>query len=156
MYVTVHATDRMGDRLGWELTDLLQAELEARTGEVGTVAYLLGSIAGEVIVAVAVDGSVETVYFRRETQDLTPVWFGASKVVDLRIVTTGMDSPEYERAYERSQALDRELTRAERREARSNNGRKMVVTNRSALMLGRLIREQKMRRRVGRRKVGGR
>jgi hypothetical protein len=62
-------------------------------GELGTVAYLVARLDrsvraldgsnGDLVIAVAVDGSVDTVYYRRKEQDCTPRFFGAQKIVSL-------------------------------------------------------------------------
>jgi hypothetical protein len=72
----------------------VQALLESVAGGPGTVAYVLGQLPGkasttdgsngDMIVAVAVDGSVETVFYRRSSQDMSADFFGASEVVDMR------------------------------------------------------------------------
>ena len=93
MFVTAHAYNRVVTRsdpwMGMRYVDLL----ERLAGEPGTIAYILGRIKGkvhtpdgsngDVVVAVAIDGSVETVYFRRATQDMSAEFFGARRVVDL-------------------------------------------------------------------------
>lgn len=94
MFVTAHAHNRLAERVGGREADGIVRILETYNGEHGTVAYLLGHLSakatapdgsnGDVIVAVAVDGSVETVYFRRSSQDMSAAFFGARKVVDLR------------------------------------------------------------------------
>lgn len=99
MFVTAHAEARVHSRLGYETHDLLDddadrliADLEARPGEPGTVVYYwqlggtrqaLDGSNGNLLVAIAVDGSVDTVYLRRATQTLDPAHFGARKVVRL-------------------------------------------------------------------------
>jgi len=66
--------------------------LEAVPGEPGTVAYIVErldkplqteSSNGDVVVAVAVDGSVDTIYLRRRGQDMSAGFFRARKVVRL-------------------------------------------------------------------------
>jgi hypothetical protein len=67
-------------------------DLEAVPGEPGTVAYVVrrlptvrevnGSV-GDLVVAVAVEGSVDTIYLRRKSQDMSAGFFGADKVVYL-------------------------------------------------------------------------
>jgi hypothetical protein len=94
MFVTMHAFERMVARLGLFTTRALERVLESYNGERGTVAYLAYNMPapavaddgsnGEVVVVIAVEGSVETVYFRRADQDLSAEFFGASRVVDLR------------------------------------------------------------------------
>lgn len=93
MYVTQHAHDRLRSRMG-RAADMIVSELEALPGERGTVAYVLADMDdrayapdgsnGELLVVLVVDGSVETVYYRRHEQDMDPAYFGAHKVVDLR------------------------------------------------------------------------
>lgn len=93
MFITQHAYDRMLSRLGATRAAELRGELERLMGEPGTVAYLVGTYVepfraddgsnGDTIVAVAVDGSVETVFFRRSSQDMSAEFFGARKVVML-------------------------------------------------------------------------
>ena len=94
MFVNAHSHNRVMDRLGGFLGPLLIERLERIYGEQGTVAYIVAALPskayakdgsnGELVIAVAVEGSVETVYFRRATQDMSPGFFGARKVVDLR------------------------------------------------------------------------
>jgi uncharacterized protein with NRDE domain len=94
VFVTAHAHNRLAARIGGRASDALVSVLETHNGEQGTVAYILGTLPGkakaadgsngDVVVAVAVEGSVETVYYRRSTQDLSPEFFGARKVTDLR------------------------------------------------------------------------
>lgn len=84
MYVTEHARHRLTQRLGVAGLDI-GTMLGEWPGERGTVIYLLADRPNGVIVAVAVDGSVETVYLRRPEQDMSTESFGlARKVVDLR------------------------------------------------------------------------
>ncbi len=93
MYVTDHARSRLTSRLG-DKADALASVLETWEGERGTLAYIVADLPepveagdgsnGDLLVIVVVDGSVETVYFRRSTQDLSPEFFGAEKVVDKR------------------------------------------------------------------------
>lgn len=93
MYVTAHAINRIYDRINARDGERLVGALERTTGEQGTVAYLLGRMPGkahtadgsngDVIVAVAIDGSVETVYYRRSTQDMSAGFFGARSVIDI-------------------------------------------------------------------------
>lgn len=97
MYVTQHARARLVGRLGALNARLLAEGFEALDGEHGTVAYIMSNLPehvladdgsnGDVVVAVAVEGSVETVYFRRSTQDMGAAYFGARKVVDMRVET---------------------------------------------------------------------
>jgi hypothetical protein len=92
MYVTLHAANRIDDRLGFDRADDILDSLERVPGVPGTIAFVFeaqqfmvaddGSN-GDTIVAIAVDGSVETVYFRRSTQDMSAEFFGADKVVKL-------------------------------------------------------------------------
>lgn len=83
MYVTQHARVRIIERMGTGLGAFFIDDLWATEGEPGTVAYRVGILGNEYAFAIAVDGSVETVYFRRKSQDCSPAFFGASKVVDL-------------------------------------------------------------------------
>jgi hypothetical protein len=84
MYLTEHARHRLTQRLGVAGLDV-GATLEEWPGERGTVVYLLADRVNGIVVAVAVDGSVETVYLRRPEQDMSTESFGlARKVVDLR------------------------------------------------------------------------
>lgn len=67
--------------------------LERTPGEQGVVAYIAATLDtpvrsddgsnGDTVVVIAVDGSVETVYFRRSTQDMSAAFFGARKVITL-------------------------------------------------------------------------
>jgi hypothetical protein len=93
MYVTYHAAERIAARIESEIeADNLILRLEDIVGEPGTVAYAAlldapivtddGSN-GDTLVVIAVEGSVETVYFRRATQDMSASFFGARKVVRL-------------------------------------------------------------------------
>jgi hypothetical protein len=90
MYVTQHARERIAERLGPEAPALVDI-LSSYDGEAGTVAYLMLNRnlfsmepKRQVLVAIAVDGSVDTIYWRRATQDLSPEFFGARKVIDMR------------------------------------------------------------------------
>jgi hypothetical protein len=93
MFITAHAYNRAMDRMG-ATGDAFVAALEAIPGEPGTIAYIMGELTGkahtpdgsngELVIAVAIDGSVETLFFRRATQDITAGFFGARKVMDLR------------------------------------------------------------------------
>lgn len=93
MFVTAHAHNRLLDRMTAQRSAMMLRMLEAWPGEQGTVAYIVGRLPGkaespdgsngDTIVAVAVEGSVETIYFRRSTQDMTAGFFGASRVVDM-------------------------------------------------------------------------
>lgn len=161
MYVTQHAATRLEERVGVRHAYLLASMLERMSGQVGHVAYLLEDLPtvvteagsnGDVVVAIAIEGSVETIYFRRRDQDMSPEWFGVSEVIDLR--EDDRDEPEY--APEWDTGYEDVPVRGEARAARLDNGRKMVVTGRSALMLNSLVRQQKQRRRVSRRKRGAR
>lgn len=152
MYVTQHARDRIADRLGEGVADGYVELLEQHySDEYGTHAYLLRLPApvraddgsnGNVLVVIAVDGSVETVYFRRADQDLSPAYFGARRVHDMR-GEVRYDEDEYE-------------VKGEARTSRVDNRRKMKVTGRSTLLLSALASGQQARRRARRRKVGGR
>lgn len=96
MFITFHAAQRLQVRLGDAFSDTITAMLEAWEGERGTVAYIVMDLPrhtladdgsnGDVLVVVAVEGSVETVYFRRSSQDMSAQFFGASRVVDTRKV----------------------------------------------------------------------
>jgi hypothetical protein len=95
MYVSGHARARLDARLGTRvrLADAIVSRLEAMPGEPGTVAYLAAVLDkawdtgdgsnGDLVFAVAVDGSVDTIYLRRKSQDCTARYFGARKVVRL-------------------------------------------------------------------------
>ena len=91
MYVTWHARNRLRDRTGAR-AEGYERRLERVKGEPGHIAYVLDTRAyiraddgsnGNTVVAVAIDGSVETVYFRRSDQDMSPGYFGAERVVRL-------------------------------------------------------------------------
>lgn len=94
MFVTAHALNRLASRMGAQQTGSVQRLLESVTGAPGTVAYIVGAMTGkastpdgsngDLIVAVAIDGSVETVYYRRSSQDMSAGFFGAERVVDMR------------------------------------------------------------------------
>jgi hypothetical protein len=94
MFVTAHAMNRAHDRMG-PLASLLIEQLEDIIGETGTFAYIMGELPGkarsadgsngELVIAVAVDGSVETLFFRRASQDNSPAFFGARAVIDRRV-----------------------------------------------------------------------
>jgi hypothetical protein len=94
MYVTQHARKRLRTRYGAS-AEALADELELQRGEYGTIAYIVCDMPantraddgsnGDLLVVLAVDGSVETVYFRRSSQDMTAAYFGARKVIDLRV-----------------------------------------------------------------------
>lgn len=98
MYVTDHAQDRIAERVGGEVASALIGTLEVTPGQAGTVAYVLLDLPaymvapdgsnGDTLIAVAVDGSVETIYYRRGEQDMSPGYFGASRVEDLRAYPT--------------------------------------------------------------------
>jgi hypothetical protein len=91
-YITSHAIERLDQRLGQDAADDVIYQLEQMRGEPGHVAYVFeaqrfmvaddGSN-GNTIVAIAVDGSIETVYFRRSDQDMSPEFFGGRKVIRL-------------------------------------------------------------------------
>lgn len=95
MFVTGHARARLHTRLGRDmrLVGAIIGRLEAVPGEQGTVAYLVARLDkpvdtgdgsnGDLVFAVAVDGSVDTIYLRRKEQDITARYFGARKVVNL-------------------------------------------------------------------------
>lgn len=95
MYVTSHAKARLHSRIHKDLRAFgsVVGSLESMQGEEGTVVYLLDRLDtpvhaedgsnGEIVVAVAVDGSVDTIYLRRKSQDLSAAHFGARKVVSL-------------------------------------------------------------------------
>lgn len=95
MFVTQHARSRLAARLGTGPAASIAAVLETYDGERGVVAYILADLHppvqaddgsnGDLLVVVVDDGSVGTVYFRRSEQDTTPAYFGAHKVVDLRV-----------------------------------------------------------------------
>jgi len=68
-------------------------KLEREPGDYGVIAYIVADVPakhasdgsnGDVLVAVAVDGSIETVYFRRKSQDMSASFFGAERVEDWR------------------------------------------------------------------------
>lgn len=95
MFVTGHARARLHARLGKDmrLVGAIIGRLEAVPGRPGTVAYLAARLDkpvdtgdgsnGDLVFAVAVDGSVDTVYLRRKEQDCTARFFGAREVVYL-------------------------------------------------------------------------
>lgn len=101
MYVTQHAAVRIAERLAPDLADKVGRILDGTQGEGGVIAYLVGNVPasplpplegqwwvpsnGDTLVAVANEGSVETVFFRRAEQDMSASYFGARKVVDLRL-----------------------------------------------------------------------
>lgn len=98
MYVTEHARGRLVARMGEDTAARLVGIFESWEGKPGVIAYIAGTlyvdaVAGvrgtHVIVAVAQDGSVETVYFRRMGQDLSAAYFGASEVVNMPAVYAG-------------------------------------------------------------------
>lgn len=151
MYVTQHALGRLTSRMGLDQSrNRIVRMLEALPGQPGSVAYMVADSAnGNIVIAVAIDGSVETIYFRRPTQDFSSVWFGSSKVVDLR--PDDRDEPEYEDAWEDDGGT---ITRGELRSQRLDNGRKMKVSGRSVLLLSALSSGQQARRRQRRRKRG--
>jgi hypothetical protein len=94
MFVTQHAYLRMSTRLGPIHADALERTLSALPGEQGTIAYILADLPvpmwaddgsnGDILVGIAYDGSIETLYLRRSTQDMRAAFFGARRVVDLR------------------------------------------------------------------------
>lgn len=104
MYVTQHAAERINARLSLSDAHDTLTFLEGVQGETGVVAYIVGTVPaygskpdgstpgwwvdsnGDTIVAVAHDGSVETVFYRRSSQDMSASFFGARKVVDMRMV----------------------------------------------------------------------
>lgn len=92
MYVTTHAEARISSRLGPLNAHVITRDLEQVVGEPGIIAYIMPGTGwmeaddgsnGDTVVVIAVDGSVETVYFRRSSQDMSPGFFGADKVVRL-------------------------------------------------------------------------
>jgi len=94
MFVTQHARERLRRRMGAEWADWVSTVLETWDGERGIVAYILADVPptaaedgsnGDLLVIVANEGSIETAYFRRSEQDISPAYFGASKVVDRRV-----------------------------------------------------------------------
>ena len=91
MVVTQHARDRLATRFGAEWASSVSAIIETWDGERGIVAYILADIpspdgsTGELLIIVANEGSIETAYFRRSEQDISPAYFGARKVVDKRV-----------------------------------------------------------------------
>lgn len=102
MFITGHAAGRIGARLSDSDARDTFAMLESVAGEPGAVAYIVCNAPdyagkpstsepgwwytsnGDTIVALAREGSVETVFFRRSTQDMSPAFFGVRKVVDMR------------------------------------------------------------------------
>lgn len=104
MFVTAHAQNRAMSRLGADMGARFVDLCEGMQGEGGTVAYIVGEVPasmvkpepkadpqwysksnGGLVIAVAVDGSIETVYFRRASQDNTAGFFGARALVDMRV-----------------------------------------------------------------------
>lgn len=94
MYVTDHAADRIEERLTLREGRRAMLLLEAEYGVPGTVAYIAARLKspvmcedgsnGDTLIAVAVEGSVETIMFRRSSnQSMDAHHFGARKVVDL-------------------------------------------------------------------------
>jgi hypothetical protein len=93
MFVTQHAQDRIFERMhtpGAAL-DIIEA-LEASPGYRYTVVIVLArglaivspdGSNGDTLIAIAVDGSVDTIYARRSEQTLDPRHFGADRVIDL-------------------------------------------------------------------------
>lgn len=99
MLVTQHARERIESRAGGKSASVI-ATLEAIAGVPGVQAYILLTVPrfrapdgsnGDTLVALARDGSVETVMLRRSSQDLTAGFFGADDVHDLR--GTAYDDP---------------------------------------------------------------
>lgn len=101
MYVTQHAASRIAVRLDRSTAEWVERVLDGHKGEQGVVAYIVGNVPapgtppelrpawwldsnGDTLIAVANEGSVETVFFRRASQDMSAGFFGARKVVDLR------------------------------------------------------------------------
>jgi hypothetical protein len=169
MYVTRHAMERIRDRVGGPFAQAIERTLEGIQGELGTVAYIVADVEakvaddgsnGDTLVAVAVDGSVETVYFRRSTQDMSARFFGAERVEDWRARPVfDDDAPqEWLDNSAHSAALDGVLPERIRQEARSErirNNRKMGVSGRSTLLLSALSSGQQRRRVSRTRKRGG-
>lgn len=102
MFVTQHARERIAARFAPAMADKVERILDGTQGEQGTIAYIVGGVPdhatapiptgmwwldsnGEMLVAVAHEGSVETVFYRRAAQDMSASFFGASKVVDMRV-----------------------------------------------------------------------
>ena len=143
MFITQHARGRIMERVpaGW--AGGILARLEHAPGEPGVYAYIVANLPyirvaedgsnGDILVVVAVDASVETVYLRRAEQDMSAAFFGAERVVDLR---AGRDvSPEDD------------TTRQERRATRVRNERKMRVTGASTRLLAELSKRPRARKR---------
>lgn len=102
MYVTQHARERIAVRFTPAIADKVERILDGTQGEPGVIAYIVGNAPapgpamstgpwwldsnGDLLVAVAHDGSVETVFYRRSSQDISASYFGASKVVDMRVM----------------------------------------------------------------------
>lgn len=164
MYVTEHAFARMVDRMGNARAQELANTLSTLNGERDTVAYIMGNLHepvmaddgsnGDTMVAVAVDGSVETVYFRRSSQDLSAPYFGARKVVDMRadtlrsrIVTEGMDSDEYRLAYEQSKRDTEALDRAAWERGETIDGRRLTAQHNVRSAANRGAQQRRLRRR---------
>ena len=92
MFVTQHALRRLRDRLPEPIRQEVVGHLWAIPGRSGTQVYLVRQLPeyivtedgsnGNLVFAVAVDGSVETVYIRRNEQDNSPAFFGAERVWD--------------------------------------------------------------------------
>jgi len=95
MHVTGHARARLHSRLGknMRLVGAIIGRLEAEPGRPNTVAYIVATLDtpvntedgsnGDTVVAVAVNGSVDTIYLRRGDQDLSAKFFRANEVVRL-------------------------------------------------------------------------
>lgn len=92
VFVSQHARDRIEQRLNPVLAYSIIQRLEDNPGYQYTVVFVLhrdlnvvcddGSN-GDTLLAVAVEGTVETVYFRRGEQTYDPRHFGAQRVIDL-------------------------------------------------------------------------
>lgn len=95
MYVTSHAQYRLEERLGVQEMVRIAGLLERTPGVLGSVAYICASLHtpviaddgsnGDTVIAVSKDGSVETVFIRRSSQDMSAEFFGAREVVDLTL-----------------------------------------------------------------------
>jgi len=82
----------MRERLPWKDRRHIIEILWDIPGKLGTQVYWVRQLAepvmaddgsnGTMVFAVAVDGSVETVYIRRAEQDNSPEFFGAEQVFD--------------------------------------------------------------------------
>lgn len=94
MHVTMHAQARIAARVGWRVAVPIIERLESTPGEPGTIAVELvrfpspvvnetGSN-GDMLVAIVVDGSVETIMLRRSwSQPFTPAALSVSRCVSL-------------------------------------------------------------------------